>query len=170
MLRLETLDSPGLKQEGSPMKVDELLTSRQIPFERLHHVPAFTASRMAQALHVPGKEVAKTVLLRTDHGYIVTVLPANQRVNLERVRRCLQEEWVEMASEGEMTRIFPDCEVGAIPPFGSVYYLQTLVDESLAEDESIVFEAQNHEEAIRMAYRDYEALEHPLRGRFAECR
>ncbi len=66
-----------------------------------------------------------------------------------------------------LARLFPDCERGAIPPFGSVYHLPTLVDESLAEDEQIVFEAHNHEEAIRMAYRDYEALEHPRKGHFA---
>jgi Ala-tRNA(Pro) deacylase len=149
------------------MKLDELLTSRRISFERLHHRPAYTSQRMAQLLHVSGKEVAKTVLLRTDEGYVMTVLPANQQVDLEEVRQCLGVEWVEMASESEMDRVFPDCERGAMPPFGSLYHLQTLVDESLAEDDQIVFEAQNHEEAIRMAYRDYEALEHPRKGHFA---
>jgi Ala-tRNA(Pro) deacylase len=123
---------------------------------------------MAQLLHVSGKEVAKTVLLRTDEGYVMTVLPANQHVDLGEVRQCLGVMWVEMASESEMDRLFPDCERGAMPPFGSLYHLQTLVDESLAEDEQIVFEAQNHEEAIRMAYRDYEALEHPRKGHFAQ--
>jgi Ala-tRNA(Pro) deacylase len=72
-----------------------------------------------------------------------------------------------MAGEGEMDRLFPDCEVGAIPPFGSFYHLPTLVDESLTEDDKIVFEAQSHEEAIRMSYKDYEEIEHPVKGRFA---
>ena len=76
----------------------------------------------------------------------------------------LGEERIEMGTEEEMDRLFPDCERGAIPPFGSVYHLPTLVDESLAEDEQIVFEAHNHEEAIRMAYRDFEALEHRRKG------
>jgi Ala-tRNA(Pro) deacylase len=148
------------------MKLDELLTSRHVPFERLHHQPVYTASRMAQALHVSGKHVAKSVLLRTDQGYVIGVLPANQRVDLERVRECLGDEWVEMASEAEMGLVFPDCERGTLPPFGSMYHLQTLVDESLTRDDQIVFEGQNHAEAIRMAYRDYEAIEHPLKGRF----
>jgi Ala-tRNA(Pro) deacylase len=149
------------------MKLDELLTSRQIPFERLRHRPTYTARRLAQLLHVPGREVAKMVLLRTGQGYLMTVLPANRRVDFEQVRRCLGEDSVEMASESEMEWLFPDCERGAVPPFGSLYHMPTLMDESLADDEQIVFEAQNHEEAIRMAYRDYEAMEHPRKGQFA---
>ena len=133
------------------MRLDELLTSRHIPFERLPHRPAYTANRMAQALHVRGKDVAKTVLLRTSHGHVLAVLPATHAVDLEQLRRDLGEERVELAPEEEMDRLFPDCERGAIPPFGSVYHLPTLVDESLAEDEQIVFEAHNHKEAIRMA-------------------
>jgi Ala-tRNA(Pro) deacylase len=149
------------------MKFDELLTLRQVPFQRLRHPTIYGANRIAQNLHVPGREMAKTVLLRTEEGYVLTVLPANRRVELDKVQECLNEDWVEMASEAEMTRIFPDSEVGAMPPFGSLYHVRTLVDESLAEDEEIVFEGHNHEEAIRMSYKDYEALEHPLKGHFA---
>src|SRR5437588_11891960 len=98
------------------MKLDEFLSSRHIPFERLHHRPAYTAQRVAQVLHVPGKEVAKAVLLRTEHGHVLTVLPATRQVDLERVRDCLGER-VELAGEAEMERLFPDCERGALPPF-----------------------------------------------------
>jgi Ala-tRNA(Pro) deacylase len=149
------------------MKLDELLTSRHIPFERLHHRPVYTANRIAQVLHVPGKEMAKSVLLRGDHGYVLAVLPATHQVDLEQLRQDMGEARMEMASEEDMDRLFPDCERGALPPFGSLYQLPTLVDESLAEDEQIVFESQNHEEAIRMRYSDYEALEHPRKGHFA---
>jgi Ala-tRNA(Pro) deacylase len=149
------------------MRLDEFLTGRGVAFERLHHRPAYSASRVAQALHVPGREVAKTVLLRTGRGYALAVLPATRQVDLRRLAEDLWGEEVEVASEAEMGRVFPDCEAGAVPPFGSLYHLQTVVDESLAPDEQIVFEAQTHEEAIRMAYRDYEALEHPIRGHFA---
>jgi Ala-tRNA(Pro) deacylase len=149
------------------MKLDDLLSERHIPFERLHHATTYGASRIAQALHVPGRDMAKPVLLRTENGYVMAVVPANQRVDLDRVRERLEEDWVEVAGEAEMTRVFPDCEVGAMPPFGSLYHLQTLVDERLAADDQIVFEGQNHEEAIRMAYKDYEALEHPIKGPFA---
>ena len=149
------------------MKLDELLADRDVPFERLHHRPAYAAQRVAQALHVPGREVAKAVLLRSDEGYVLAVLPATRRVDLGRVRHYLGDESADLASEAELERLFPDCERGAVPPFGSLYHLETLVDESLAEDDQIVFEASSHEEAIRMAYRDYEALEHPRQGRFA---
>jgi Ala-tRNA(Pro) deacylase len=149
------------------MKLDEMLANRHVSFERIHHRPVYTANRIAQELHVPGKEVAKTVLLRTDRGYVLAVVPATHRIDLEEVRKKLDLEDIEMAGEGEMSRVFPDCEVGAIPPFGSIYNLPTLVDESLAEDDRIVFESQNHEDAIRMSYKDYEQIEHPVRARFA---
>jgi Ala-tRNA(Pro) deacylase len=149
------------------MNLDEFLSSRRVPFEHLHHRPAYTANRTAQMLHVPGKEVAKTVLLRTDRGYVLAVLPATHHVNLDEVRRELGAERVEMASEAEMELLFPDCERGTLPPFGSLYHLETLVDEALTEDERIVFDAQSHEDAIRMTYRDYESVEHPRKGHFA---
>ena len=149
------------------MRLDEFLTDNHVPYERLHHRPAYTAQGLAQALHVPGREVAKAVLLRTDHGYVLTVLPATRRVDLAQVRDCLGNPSAELASEAEMGRLFPDCETGALPPFGSLYHVQTLVDDSLAEDERIVFEGQNHQEAFRMAYRDYEATEHPRKDHFA---
>lgn len=149
------------------MRIDEHLNNRHIPFEILHHRPAFTANRIAQVLHVKGKEMAKTVLLRTDHGHVLAVLPATHRVDLDRLGQDLGEEHVAMAPEEDMDQLFPDCERGAIPPFGSLYQLRTVVDESLLRDEAIVFEAQNHEEAIRMKYCDYEAMEHPRMGHFA---
>jgi Ala-tRNA(Pro) deacylase len=149
------------------MRLDEFLTGRGVAYERLHHRPAYSANRVAQALHVPGREVAKAVLLRAGWGYALAVLPATRRVDLRRLAEDLWGEEVEVASEAEVGRVFPDCEAGAVPPFGSLYHLPTVVDESLARDEQIVFEAQTHAEAIRMAYRDYEALEHPIKGHFA---
>ena len=150
------------------MRLDEFLSNQHVPFRRLHHQPAYTANRVAQALHVPGREVAKSVLVSTGHGFVLAVLPATHRVDLERLRQDLGEERVGLATENEMERLFPDCERGAMPPFGSLYQLPTLIDESLAEDEEIVFEAQDHQEAIAMAYRDYVAVEHPRMGHFAE--
>jgi Ala-tRNA(Pro) deacylase len=149
------------------MKLDDLLYMRKVPFQRLHHPTIYGASRIAESLHVPGREMAKTVLLRTEEGYVLTVLPANLRVELDKVREYLNEDWVEMACEAEMTRVFPGMDVGVMPPFGSMFHMRTLIEESLTEDEEIVFEGNSHEEAIRMAYKDYEAIEHPLKGHFA---
>jgi len=149
------------------MKLDQFLADRHIPFERFPHEPAFTAGRIAECLHVPGKEVAKTVLLRAPHGYALAVLPATHRIDFDRVRQALGEDSIEMASEQEIEHVFPDCERGAMPPFGSLYRVRTVVDEALAADERIVFDGQNHEEAIRIRFRDFAALEHPKIGQFA---
>jgi Ala-tRNA(Pro) deacylase len=149
------------------MKLDQFLADRHIPFERFPHEPAYTAGRIAERLHVPGQEVAKTVLLRAPHGYALAVLPATHRIDLDRVRQALGEDSVEMASEQEMEQVFADCERGAMPPFGSLYRVRTVVDEALTADDRIVFDGQNHEEAIRMRYRDFAALEHPKIGHFA---
>jgi Ala-tRNA(Pro) deacylase len=150
------------------MRLDEFLNQQKVSFERLHHRPAYTANRIAQTLHVKGKEMAKTVLLRSSPGYVLAVLPASHRVDLERVREDLGDhQQVALAAEEEIDQIFPDCERGAMPPFGSLYDLTTLVDDSLAEDDDIVFEGQDHEEAIRMRCHDYLAVEHPRIGHFA---
>jgi Ala-tRNA(Pro) deacylase len=149
------------------MRLDEFLTNQRVTFRRLHHEPVYTANRIAQTLHIPGREMAKSVLTRTPHGYILAVVPATHRVDLERLRQELGENEIELASEEELEQLFPDCEPGAMPPFGSLYHVLTMVDQSLAEDEQIVFEGQDHEEAICMTYSDYTALEHPRVGQFA---
>jgi Ala-tRNA(Pro) deacylase len=149
------------------MKLDEFLTARDIPFERMLHPPAATANRVAECLHIPGDEVAKSVLLRSTRGYLLAVLPATFKVDLDRMRRELGEDQMEMACEQEVEQIFTDCERGAASPFGSMYRIRTVVDEHLAADEKIVFDAQSHEEAIRMAFRDYATVEHPRIGHFA---
>ena len=149
------------------MRLDDLLVSRHIAFQRLPHRRTYTANRMAQALHVKGRQVAKTVLLRTGQGPMLAVLPATHHIDLEQLREDLGDPQVALAPEAEMDRLFPDCERGAVPPFGSLYQVPTIMDETLSEDESIVFEGPDHEQAIRMSLQDYEALEHPRRTHFA---
>jgi Ala-tRNA(Pro) deacylase len=119
---------------------------------------------MAQAVHVPGHEVAKTVLLRANHAYsyVVAILPATRLIDFERASKALGGTELALATEVEMANICPDCEIGALPPFGSKYGLKTIVDESLADDEWIVFEGNTHTESIRMRFADFCDLEHPL--------
>jgi Ala-tRNA(Pro) deacylase len=143
------------------MNVQEFLTQRKVPFQALEHRPTYTAQRLAQVVHVPEEEVAKAVLLRADDGYVLTVLPATRGVDLGRVRQLVGAELVELATEPECGDCFPDCELGALPPFGSKYGMRTIVDRSLAEDDEIVFEGNTHHEAVRMKFRDYEQLEQP---------
>lgn len=149
------------------MRLDEFLSKERISFEKMRHPSTFTANRVAQALHVPGRKMAKSVLVRTNHGYMLVVLPATCRIDMDQLRQELGEQEVGLAAEDEIEQIFSDCEPGAMPPFGSLYHLPTVVDETLGKDDEIVFEGQDHEEAIRMKYQDYEAIEHPRKGHFA---
>lgn len=149
------------------MKVQQFLNSRGIAFEMLPHEPTFSAQRMAQAVHVSGENVAKPVLLKADGQFVLAVVPATHQIHLEMAREALAAHHLELASEDELANMFPDCELGALPPFGTQYGVETLVDASLAEDDEIVFEGNAHRNAFRMKYRDYEDLEHPQVAVFA---
>jgi Ala-tRNA(Pro) deacylase len=146
------------------MNVKKFLTERRVPFDILTHEPTYDAQHMAQAVHVPGHEVAKTVLLRANHGYkyVVAILPATSMIDFAKASKDLGGTELALATELEMADICPDCEIGALPPFGSQYGLKTVVDESWAEDEWIVVEGNTHAEAVRMKFADFCDLEHPL--------
>lgn len=144
------------------MNVQQFISQSGRGCELLPHPATFTAQRTAQAVHVPGDAMAKTVVLQIDGEPLLAVVPATHRVDPDKLRRFLGAEAVELADEADFTRLFPDCELGAVPPFGSRYGMRTVVDEALARDERIVVESNSLEEAIRMRYDDYAALEHPL--------
>ena len=149
------------------MSVKKFLKSHSVAFEVIVHRPTFDAQRMAQAVDVPGREVAKTVLLRADDTYVVAVLPATRRIDLVKAGQVLGTDHVELATEIEIEQHCPDCDIGALPPFGSQYDMKTLVEESLTADKEIVFEGNTHDEAIRMTYDDFERIEQPLVASFA---
>ncbi len=152
------------------MTMKHYLQKRQVPFEAIEHAPAFGSQHLAETLHTPGREVAKTVLLRADHeySYIVAVLPATHRIDFEALSQFLGGTNLELATEVEIAERCPDCEFGVLPPFGTHYGAKTIVDESLKRDEFITFDSDSHHEAIRMKYSDYYEFEHPLVARFAE--
>ncbi len=152
------------------MRVRDFLRRQNVAFDVIEHDPTYDASRMAQAVHVAGQEVAKTVLLRVineGRTYYVAVLPATHVVDFERLAELLTAQQVELATEDEMCEQCPDCEVGALPPFGSQYNMKTIVDQSLAQDEEIVFEGNTHQESICMRFADFEQIERPLIVGFA---
>ena len=151
------------------MNVAELLQEKEVQYDVIPHRDTYDAQRMAQTLHVSGREVAKTVLLRVDAGYLhcVAVLPAHKTVDLDEVSKLLGGSKVELAPEIEISQHCPDCELGALPPFGSQYGMKTLVDESLTNDKEIVFEGNTHHEAIRMQFEDFRKVEQPQIGSFA---
>lgn len=152
------------------MSTKQFLQSRRVAFQTIEHPEAYDAQRLAQAVHTPGREVAKTVLLRANHGfrYVVAVLPATHRIDFTKLSEFLGGTNVQLATEVEIAERCPGCEFGVLPPFGSQYGAETIVDESLTKDETICFECDTHTEAIRMKYSDYYDVEHPLVARFAQ--
>jgi Ala-tRNA(Pro) deacylase len=149
------------------MGIRDYLQSRHVRFQTLLHRPVPSATRFAQSVHVPGRSVAKAVLVHAGEGYVLTVLPATHRVDPDRLAEILGVSRVQIASEDEVERVFADCERGALPPFGRLYGLTTVVDASLAGVSEIVFLGNSRHEGVRMSYRDYEAVEGPIRARFA---
>jgi Ala-tRNA(Pro) deacylase len=152
------------------MNVATFLSERKCEFERIPHKPTYSAQRLAQELHVPGQDVAKTVLLRVNGGnqFVVALLPASKDINFEKVSKLLGKGRVQLATEFEIAAQCPDCDFGVLPPFGSRYGMKTIVDASLADDLEIVFEANTHNEAIRMKFDDFVQLEDPLVTPFAQ--
>jgi Ala-tRNA(Pro) deacylase len=148
------------------MRVPLFLADNRVPFETLYHAPAYTAQRRARYLHVPGRQLVKSVLLRAPAGYLVAVLSADARVDLAALEQTLGGP-VRLASAEEIPEVFRDCEWGALSPFGSLYGLATVLDDALDPAVMIVFEGHSHAEAIRMRCRDFECLERPRRLRFA---
>ena len=142
-------------------RLRELLEQHGVKYTVVTHTPAYTAQETAQQLHLPGREIAKVVVIRHAGALSLAVLPAQARVDLERLGAALRDEVV-LASEREIAAAFPDCELGAMPPFGGLYGLKTYVDESLIRDRQIAFNAGSHTEAIRMSFEDYRRLAAPV--------
>jgi len=143
------------------MNVVELLDSKGVRYEMSQHRPTFTAQQMAAEEHVPGMNVAKPVLVRADQTYYLCVLPACCKIDMDTLKDELGVGRVRLADEDEMAKMFGDCALGAEPPFGELYGLETIMDVSLEEDVSIVFQAGTHESAIRMSLEDYKKLTKP---------
>jgi Ala-tRNA(Pro) deacylase len=142
------------------------LDEKQIPYSVLTHTTAYTAQGAAATMQISGKELAKSVVLWAGEEMILAVLPAPNHVRLEKLAAEVGNS-VRLATEQEFSSFFPDCELGAMPPFGSLYSLPTYVDESLAADEEIVFNAGTHRDAIRMRYDDFVRVAKPLVCSFA---
>jgi Ala-tRNA(Pro) deacylase len=148
------------------MRVSDFLAEQRVRFESLPHPPAFSAQHRAKSLRVPGRQVAKCVLLAGPDGYLLAVLPATRQIDADRLGRAVGGP-VRLATDDEMARVFRDCEWGVVPPFGALYGLPTLLDDSLPPDDLIVFEGNTHVEAVRLRCRDFERLERPRRLAFA---
>lgn len=142
-------------------KLKEFLDAKGVRYEVRSHRTAYTAQEVAAAEHVPGREVAKVVMVRDGGDYLMAVLPAPYHVGLERLARAAERPGLRLATEAEFVRLFPGCDAGAMPPFGNLWGIPVWVDDSLTKDEEIVFNAGNHEQTVRLAYADFARLTQP---------
>jgi Ala-tRNA(Pro) deacylase len=149
-----------------PPTLKTCLDHEHVHYDVLPHSLTFGARAVARTLRVPEQQVAKVVIVKVKDRFVTTVLPANWQVDLFRLRKIFGTHRVRLATEHEMGRLFPDCEVGAMPPLGTLYGLPVYVDRSLTEDEDIVFEGGTHSQAIRMRYWDFAALVFPTVAEF----
>lgn len=151
-------------------RVQSLLEGSHVPYEVLAHPLAFTAQGVAHASHVSGWQMAKVVLVRPSSGasMMMAVLPASCRLDLRHFEEVAGTKGIALVSEAEVHDVFPDCETGAMPPFGNLYGLPVFVDAHLAREKELVFQAGNHREAVRVHYADFERLVHPTVADF--CR
>ncbi len=142
-------------------KLREFLDSHQVKYVVVSHSSAYTAQEIAASAHIPGRELAKTVIVKLDGNPAMTVLPASYRIDFEMLKKTTGVKTAKLASEQEFKDLFPDCEVGAMPPFGNLYDLPVYVAEALTEDVEISFNACSHTELIKLAYRDFAKLVKP---------
>ena len=142
-------------------KLKEFLDKEKIKYVSIIHSPAYTAQEVAASAHITGKELAKTVIVQLDGETAMAVLPANRKIVLQDLRDVTGADQVKFVPEDDFKKQFPDCETGAMPPFGNLYGMEVFVAASLTDNEVIAFNAGSHTEVIKLAYRDFERLVHP---------
>ena len=143
------------------LKLREFLEQKGVAFEHHVHPTAYTAERTAESLHVPGKELAKSVVIIADGALLLAVVPSNQRVNLEHLQFITRSANMRLATEDEFASAFPSCELGAMPPFGILFGVTTYCDTSLEHNDDIEFNAGSHNDTFRMPFYDFKRLARP---------
>jgi len=148
-------------------KLKEFLDENNVRYVTIKHSSAFTSQEIASSAHVSGKEFAKTVIVNRGGSLVMAVLPASYQVDFDQLKRNLGNENVTLATEAEFNYLFPDCETGAMPPFGNLYDMEVYVAETLTKNEEIAFNAGTHTELIKMRFADFERLVKPGIMRFS---
>ncbi len=150
-------------------RLEDYLRGNEITYQTQHHPRAITAQEVAATEHVPGRMFAKTVMVTTDGGEMcMLALPAPYHVNPEKAAAALGAREARMADEERFAETFPDCEVGAMPPFGNLYGVPVCMDRTLANDETIVFRAGTHTDTMSVDYADFERLVEPTVADFTD--
>ncbi|MBI5695078.1 MAG: YbaK/EbsC family protein [Nitrospirae bacterium] len=142
-------------------KLKKYLDDNGVLYQVRRHGEAYTAQEIAESMHVKGHMLVKVVMIKSEQGYMMAALPADRRIDIALLRDGLGLKMAALASEAEFRKLFPDCEPGAMPPFGNLYGIPVYVDRSLTEDPEILFQAGNHYEAVRIKYADFARLVQP---------
>jgi Ala-tRNA(Pro) deacylase len=148
-------------------RILECLDQNRVEHSHHTHPAAYTAREMASAEHVPMREVAKAVVFLEEGGYSMAVLGADCAVDMYELRMLLDQPHLRLATERELSTLFPECELGAVPPLGNLFNMPVYVDSRLAREEMIEFNAGTHRDVIRLRFRDYESLVKPIIVNFA---
>lgn len=143
------------------MQVQEYLDRHSAHYELSDHANTYTAQQMASEVHVPGMKVAKPVLVRADGQIYMCVLPACCKIDMDALKLHVGAKEIELLDEREMAKLFPDCQLGAEPPFGGLYGLTTIMERSMEKDDYIVFQSGTHDKSIKMSMDEYMKLTHP---------
>ena len=143
-------------------KLEKYFRENGVHYQTLSHPPAYTAQEIAAAQHVPGKQVAKVVMVTANSRPVMLVLPASHHIDFRKLGEALGMKKVRLAHEREFESLFPDCDLGAMPPFGNLYGVRVCADETLAEDTEIVFQAGAHDTTMKIAYSDFVRLANPI--------
>ncbi len=153
---------------GVLKRLKDYLDENKVKYVKITHSRAYTAQEIAASVHIPGKELAKTVIVKVNDGFGMAVLPASRKIDFDRLKTVIGSKDIRLAEEGEFKGLFPDCEIGAMPPFGNLYKLPVFVATALAEDKEIAFNAGTHTDVIKISYSDFENLVKPTIGTFSE--
>jgi len=148
-------------------RILEYLDQNKVAYSHHAHPTAYTARELASTEHVPTREVAKTVVFVEENGYGMAVLGADCAVDMYELRMLLGQPRLRLATELELMKLFPECELGAMPPFGSLFHMPVYIDSRLAGEEMIEFNAGTHRDVVRLRFRDYESLVKPIIVNFA---
>jgi Ala-tRNA(Pro) deacylase len=149
-------------------RLKNYLDKNKVKYIIISHSPAYTAQDIAHSIHHTGKEIAKTVIVKNDNGYAMVVLPASNIINTNLLKIAMRSHKFELATENELEELFPDCPVGAIPPFGNLYNLNVFVSKHLSQKKEIIFNAGSRTDVLKMKYKDYKKLVNPTVDIFSE--
>lgn len=148
-------------------RLKSFLDEKHVRYSTLIHAATYTSSETAESVHIPGKDLAKTIIFKKDGAWAMAVLPASKKIDCEQLKTASQAKKLELAGEHEFKALFPECEVGAMPPFGNLYQMEVYVDDALEKDEYIAFNAGSHTELMKLSFKDYKKLVTPKITHFA---